>query len=134
MSALATHVSGLVAYLPSRYQEQEPRTRTGDLVVQPEDQIRTELPLVLWQIAASGVRLRAASPVTVRIRSEGKFVFTENETLRVFAHGETLDEALEQFQDHVVHFFESYSKLSNDQVIGEGARLKQVFEASFQRG
>lgn len=135
MSAIAVGSFDLIANFPSQYQRQELRIETGDLLVRTgREKIESQMPLVLWQVKSSGTQLRATAALTIRVRSEGNFVFAENETLRVFAHGQSLDEALEQFQDHVVHFYESYLKLGNDQVIGEGARLKQVFEASFQRG
>jgi hypothetical protein len=110
------------------------RIKTGDFIERLEDQMRSKMPLVLWQVISGGTRLQARSPITVRTRSEGDFVFAENETLRTFAYGRTLEEALEQFEDHVVHFYEYYASLGDDQVVGEGARLKNLFETSLQRG
>lgn len=135
MSLLAAGLPDLVPEFPQNFQKQALRIETGDLVVRTrQDQIRSQMPLVLWRVTSAGIQLRATSPIIIRFRSEGEFVFAENETLRIFAHGQTSEQALEQFEDHVVHFFESYANLGSDQVVGEGARLKQVFAASFQRG
>jgi hypothetical protein len=135
MSVLAAGLPDLVADFPLNFQKQELRIETGDLVVRTrQDQMRSQMPLVLWRVTSAGIQLRATSPITVRVRSEGEFVFAENETLRIFAHGRTPEQALEQFEDHVVHFYESYANLGSDEVVGEGARLKQVFADSFQRG
>lgn len=132
MSVLTAGLQDLVEAFP-----QGLRIETGDLVVRTRhDQMpsQSQMPLVLWRVASAGIRLHASLPITVRVHSEGEFVFAENETLRVFAHGRTPEEALEQFEDHVVHFYESYANLESDQVVGEGARLKQIFATSFQRG
>jgi len=129
MTALATGAGNFAAFFPSEYVRQEPRVRTGELVVQRG--IRSRLPLLLWRIESARTRLRATSAITVHVRSENDFVFAENESLAIFAHGRTADEALEDFQEHVAHFFEYYSRLRTDQVIGDAIRLKELFAGLF---
>ena len=115
------------------FKRAEPRIETGDMVVEQSSH-PTLAPTVLWDIRSGQVRLRAAKPVTVHLRVEGAYWFAENETLRVFAHGVTVEEALQDFQEHVAYFHSHYEKLRPNQVVGEGARLKQVFANSFVRG
>lgn len=133
MSVLAANLPDLVPVFPLNFQKQELRIKTGDFIGRSEEQMRSKMPLVLWQVSSGGIRLRATSPITVRVRSEGDFVFAENEALGTFAYGRTHEEALEHFEDHVVHFYETYVNLREDQVVGEGARLKNLFETSFHR-
>ncbi|HKQ49703.1 MAG TPA: hypothetical protein VJZ71_16640 [Phycisphaerae bacterium] len=111
----------------------DPPTETGYMVVEQSSH-PTLAPTVLWDIQSGPVRLRAARPVTVHLRVDGAYWFAENETLRVFAHGVTVEEALQDFQEHVAYFYSHYEKLRPNQVVGEGARLKQVFANSFVRG
>ena len=135
MTLAMTIPSGLLTRFPTEtgYQQVDLRVETGDWIVSAT-RPSTFGPTVLWDIHAGSLRLHAAKPITVHIRSEGAYWFAENETLRVFAHGATVEEALQEFQEHVAYFHGYYEKLRTNQVIGEGARLKQLFASSFVRG
>lgn len=134
MSLAMMPSSGLLTGFPtgSKYKQVSPCVVTGDLVVNSPKPSAFG-PTVLWDIHAGSLRLHATKPVTVHLRSEGAYWFAENETLRVFAYGATVEEALEDFQEHVVYFHSYYKSLRADQVIGEGERLKQLFDSSFVR-
>ena len=111
----------------------DPRVQTGDLDIGASNPPSSAVN-VLWEVREGGVWLRAAkAPITVRIRRVGNFWFAENAALRVFAHGDTAPEALRDFHQHVVYFYQYYEKLRADQVVGEGSRLKHLFANSFLR-
>jgi hypothetical protein len=58
--------------------------------------------------------------------------FVENETLGIFATGETREEAKRAFDEHLIYFYNHYKKLSWDRVTGEAERLKRLYEDLFQ--
>ena len=89
------------------------------------------LSVPVWSISADGCSLTARRPVGVRIRSEGEFCFAENDRLIISGFGKTAAEALKDFSSHVVHFYRYYQNLRDDQVMGEAARLKQLFSDVF---
>ena len=129
MSTLAVGTDNFLAFSPAMSKPKELRIRTGERFVQ--DKIRSQLPLLLWRVEAAGTRLRVLTPITIRVRFEDNLVFAENETLRIFAHGNTQDEAMEQFQQHVVHSQRSYAGLRDDQVLGDAIRLRRLFAELF---
>jgi hypothetical protein len=135
MSLASAMPSWFVSDFPSTggYKRADPQIKTGDMVVELSSRPRLA-PSVLWDIRSGPVRLRAARPITVHLRAEGLYWFAENETLRVFAHGVTVEDALTDFKEHVAYFHAYYEKLRANQVIGEAERLKQVFASSFVRG
>ncbi|MEA1991059.1 MAG: hypothetical protein U9N58_02540 [Thermodesulfobacteriota bacterium] len=58
--------------------------------------------------------------------------FVENETLDIFATGETREEAIRAFNEHLIYFYNHYKNLSWDRVTGEAERLKRLYEDLFQ--
>lgn len=113
------------------FKRADPLIETGDLVVQPMSRTTTG-PTVLWEICNGGVRLLANKPITVHFRVEGTHWFAENENLRVFAHGKDMRAALDDFQSHVVYFFQHYGNLRENQLMGEAVELKRLFAQSFR--
>jgi len=99
---------------------------------EPSRSVGESRVIVLWEVRKGTVVLRARTPIYVRILKEGKLTFAENETLRIFAHGSDVQSAMRDFDSHVVHFHAYYVGLQEDQVVGEGSRLKKLFE-TFER-
>ena len=51
----------------------------------------------------------------------------------MFGHGCDKESALQDFSSHVIYFHKYYSSLREDQVIGEGLRLKKAFADMFEQ-
>ena len=98
----------------------------------PEDRARQEqqIPLVapLWGFHVEGKSYELSVPVQVQISREGDFCFAENEQLVLYGSGETIREALEDLTSDILYFWKYYRRLSWDEVIGEGRRLKKIYE------
>ena len=62
----------------------------------------------IWDFSASGKVLKARKPISVRVLRGETLFFAENETLDIYATGESLEEAIKAFIDHIVYFYTHY--------------------------
>ncbi len=85
----------------------------------------------IWRFAFEHRIILSAKPVSVIISKGQKLFFAENENLALYATGETRQEAIREFCEQLVHFYLHYKKLSWDKVIGEGRRLKTLYNDLF---
>ena len=51
----------------------------------------------------------------------------ENDTLRIYAHGETIEEAAADYASQLKHFSSYYKGLREDQLTRKGRELKRLF-------
>ena len=76
--------------------------------------------------------IEASKPVEVTFTLADDLCLAENETLSIYATGETIEDALSDFIDQVVYFFHYYRSLPDDDVIGEAVRLRRLYLAGFK--
>jgi hypothetical protein len=88
---------------------------------------------LITEAVVRGERHRLVRPVAVTLVSEGESWFAENEDLNLFGSGDTALSAIEDFRGHFEHFFERYRSLGWDEVVGEGLRLKKLYESLLPR-
>ena len=86
----------------------------------------------VWEFSSPSATVRALKPVSVKVTRGETLFFVENETLDIFATGETREEAIRAFNDHLIYFYNHYKNLSWDRVTGEAERLKRLYEDLFQ--
>ena len=84
--------------------------------------------LLLLDAMVQGLNRRLSVPVAVEIRKEEGVWFVENNTLKLFGSGSSIESALLEFREHVGFFAERYLSLGPSDVIGEGTRLKAIYE------
>lgn len=80
-----------------------------------------------WLFVANGVRLVTAKPVQVEVREEGDVYSAECPGLHVYASGSTSEQALDDLDQQVVHFYRMYSRLNENDVTGLAARLRGLY-------
>ena len=81
----------------------------------------------VWRFRSSTTVLETRSPISVSIaRHAGSFA-AENETLGIFAGGETVEKAVEDFADTFVTFYHHYVNLPAEKAKGEALRLRKVY-------
>ena len=85
-----------------------------------------------WEFSSSYATVHARKPVLVKVTRGETLFFVENETLDIFATGETREEAIRAFNEHLIYFYNHYKNLSWDRVTGEAERLKRLYEDLFQ--
>ncbi len=66
-------------------------------------------------------------PIAVKIYQDEDLFFAENENLNVCGTGDTIQEALEDLQSHIIHFYHYYKDIRNEQLLGDAVRLKEVY-------
>lgn len=86
----------------------------------------------LWRFSSPHIIIRSSKPVSVRVSKGEMLYLAENENLGIFTTGETRDEAIHAFCDHLVHFYEHYTKLDWDDVRGDARRLKEIYTNLFE--
>jgi len=85
----------------------------------------------LWTITTPKKIYKVSIPIKVRVYSEDNLFFAENETLVVIGTGNSIDEAIDDFCKHIVHFYHYYKRLSRDEVTGDAVRLKNLYDTLF---
>lgn len=86
-----------------------------------------------WRFQRAGVVVESRVPLEVTLRREGDVVYAESERLHIFASGHSVDSAVEDFAHQLVHFFEYYTRLGNDEVVGLAAELRQMYVNDFEK-
>lgn len=102
------------------------------LDAQPFDYLRTEEAIMpLWDLEIGNQTMMPAVPVGIRVRREGELFFAENDSLSVYAHGTSPEEAIADFKATAAFFAEEYRALGPDGVIGLGVQLRENFLKAF---
>jgi hypothetical protein len=107
-------------------------TTASELVIKPWPGGFSSARTPLWRFASSHVVVISSKPVSVSVSKGESLFFAENENLGIFATGESRNEAIGAFCEHLVHFYEHYKRLDWDDVTGEARRLKNIYEDLFE--
>lgn len=86
---------------------------------------------LLFEADVQGQTRRLRLPVAVEIKTEEGVWFVENTSLNLFGRGASTEEALQDFRHHLSFFADRYLSLPPSEVIGEGKRLKTIYEKIF---
>jgi len=120
-------------FMPKHFQRGVATLSTAsELDVQPWPSGFSNVKTPCWRFASSGRVVLASKPVSITINRGESLFFAENENLGIYAAGETRDEAIQSFSEHLTHFFHHYKRLSWDRVTGEARRLKKLYEDLFR--
>lgn len=86
----------------------------------------------LWRFTSPKSEVISAKPVLVKISKGESLFFAENENLGIFATGESRNEAISVFNEHLIHFHNHYKHLDWNKATGETQRLKKIYEDLFK--
>jgi len=130
--ALEVH-DDLSPSIPDMYRSERPFVETESVAGSSAEILGPGLfnSVPIWIIKSAETELRAKKAIGIRIRKDGDYYFAANDTLAIEGTGTTASEAVADFCVHVTHFHSYYRDLSPDRVMGEAARLKEVFAALF---
>lgn len=92
-------------------------------------QLPTSVPMWSWDLPKG--RLVSEKLIAVRIWHEEGHFYAANETLSICGIGATAQEALSEFSEQVVHFYQYYKGLGNDRVTGLARRIKETYATLF---
>jgi glycyl-tRNA synthetase beta subunit len=128
MNALTWARKGLAPQVPLPWRcEAPPEIDTARWIDPIEEVQATVRPVPLWTLKRESRTYRFVRPILVRVWKDGGFVFAESRLLQVTGTGTTIQEAMNDLALHITHFHSYYRGLSEDQVIGEAAKLKGIF-------
>ena len=77
----------------------------------------------MWQVR----ELRLSRPILIQLGWEDGMVFAKNDSLRICGVGETEEEALLDFSQHFSYFYNYYTSIARDSLIGDALRLKDLY-------
>jgi len=103
--------------------------RTGDK--EEAERVGDTKSIPLWFIISGSKKLIAERPIKANIYKEEDCFTVENEPLDIYAVGFTLNEAIENFMDHVVEFWEHYKALPDNKAGKFAKNLKNKYLTSF---
>lgn len=107
---------------------------TGSLHFYESDRIDLggSVKIPLRSFKANAVKLVANKPVEIKLFFDSGSFFVESESLHIFAIGETIDEAFADFNAQIVHFYNYYTALGEDDVEGQAQQIRQIYQQHFQ--
>ncbi len=83
--------------------------------------------LPLFAINVGGSTYRLVRPISVRIYRDQEWVFAENETLNLIGTGSNLLEAVNDLQEHIIHFWNYYSQIPDESLTIDALQLKRIY-------
>jgi len=72
-------------------------------------------------------------PVQVTISSEDNQYFAENDSLKIYTAGDSIQSVVDEFAHHIIYFYEYYINKDVGEVMGRAAKLKTLYENHFTR-
>lgn len=129
-------LTGFVASLPQGYDRvRGGRVKTARLSdIEERERLREEFrefKVPGSQFSSQGLRLRAKPPVTIRISQGEEMWFAENDRLNIHAAGQDQEQALQEFETLIIHFYKYYRALEDEKALRGARELKRNFLTTF---
>jgi len=86
----------------------------------------------VWVFVADSRRIFCHRGVEIEISEEDSAVQISCEGLHVFASGSSYNEAMESLHEQVVHFYDEYTRLAEDEVIGRAVEIRDLYCKYFE--
>ncbi len=87
--------------------------------------------LPIWRVKSGLETVLLTKPIKVKIERGKEMVFVCNENIEIYASGESLFEAFEDFGEQLIYFYNYYKRFSLNQLTGKGIELKEIYENIF---
>ncbi|HEX4049481.1 MAG TPA: hypothetical protein VHY19_01185 [Steroidobacteraceae bacterium] len=98
---------------------------------QPDQPVKDRHKILAWLFVSHGTRVMTNVPVDVLLcRDEGRY-YAECPTLHVFADGDSYESARSSLDEQVVYFYQQYTAIAEDRVIGLAAELRAFYRQRF---
>ena len=85
----------------------------------------------LTEFSSGGLDVKSSKPIVVSIYYDEDSFAAESEALHLFATGESVDEAISEFNEQLIYFYNYYTSLSADAVTGIAVQLREKYENYF---
>src|SRR3990172_9952580 len=118
------------SYVPENFssgKEIKIRTAESDLVVD-EPSVPTSIAnLPLFAINVSGSTYRLVRPISVKLYRDEEWFFAENKALNLTGTGTSWLEAINDLQEHIIHFWNYYSEIPDESLTPDALELKRFY-------
>ena len=103
----------------------EPITQNSSpRINEDEHAIPHVIRLPLYKFQSESKVLMSDKPVEITITTEENNYFAENESLSIYASGDSIEFVIKEFSHHIIHFFEYYKTKNAKEFICKAVRLK----------
>ena len=120
--------------LPPEYMGNLPQESTApeedQAFLSPRLNFLSKVPL--WKFSTTDMAVISSKPIRVKLSKQENIYYAENEALDVYAYGDSLFEAIEDFCEQVIYFYRHYKNLKPDRVTGEARELKKRYKDLFK--
>lgn len=106
---------------------------TSSRVFDEECQFKGIIKVPLREFASDNIVLVSDKPVEITIMEDEGQLFASSETLNIDAFGENIQSLISDFSQHVIYFYKYYNNLSEEQVMGNALRLKNLYQTHFTK-
>lgn len=90
------------------------------------------LRVPVWSFYSGQSVLETERPIEITLTHGESQYLAESDALRIVAVGENVEEAFSDFSDQVFYFFRHYASLGDDEVVGDGVHLRELFQHAFR--
>ncbi len=122
--------------IPINFQRIAPREIQTAESIDPIDIINKSTKgsgnIFLFKIVFDDREFNTLKPISVNTYCDGNLCFAENDNLAVYGNGNSLDDAINDLRKHIVHFYEYYKNMDQDDLFGEALRLKELYSGLFK--
>lgn len=114
------------------FQRTQP-TRTAGEIIDAREIFREKVieRVPIWRFTEDELNLRSKKAIIINVCRSMNHYFAENETLNIFATGDSYLEAIEAFKEHILYFYQHFKSLSSEEVTGEAAEMRESFAELF---
>lgn len=127
MSAALVEYESEVGSILGKFRASRPRVETYSYVVTRQTMLATAV-LPLFSFTYQDIERRLRRPLMLRVVTEDGEIFVENDGLRIFGRGGTLQAAVQSFAHDLAYYWVYYRSLRTEDVAGDAVRLKSLYE------
>ena len=96
-------------------------------IVDWQQVFKNKKTIYIYRLFKENKRYLTNKPIAVKIYQDEGLFFTENENLNVCGTGETSQEALADLYLHILHFYNYYREINEEQLTENAIKLKKLY-------
>ena len=96
-------------------------------IIDLQQVFKNKKTIYIYRLFKKNKRYLTNKPIAVKIYQDEGLFFTENENLNVCGTGETSQEALADLYLHILHFYNYYREINEEQLTENAIRLKKLY-------
>ncbi|MCK4309474.1 MAG: hypothetical protein KAW42_05825 [Candidatus Atribacteria bacterium] len=96
-------------------------------IIDLQQVFKNKKTIYIYRLFKKNKRYLTNKPIAVKIYQDEGLFFTENENLNVCGTGETSQEALADLYLHILHFYNYYREINEEQLTENAIKLKKLY-------